>query len=422
MGSEISTANFDPSDFELFHQKLREETKIIMEWFHGDRFDRSEPRCGLELEAWLMDRECNPAPENRAFLEKMNHPLAVPELSKFNFELNILPRKLEGPFISTIRDNLQELWSLCRETADAIGCRVLTAGILPTISDTMLTISNISDSLRFTAMNREILELRKQRPLKIHIEGESERLSVEHHDVMAEAAATSLQLHLQVSPDNATRAYNAAMILSAPSVALAANSPYLFEKRLWEETRIPLFEQAVWAPAFTDKNGRVVSRVTFDTGYARHSLLETFLENLDGFPVILPVIAKDKPEKLFHALLHNGTIWRWNRPLIGWDSNGQPHLRIEHRVQAAGPTITDMAANAAWFYGSMLHLVSEPPGIELELPFEDARANFYSAARHGLRAEITWRKGKRVRLSDVLTEELIPGAARSLYKAGADAR
>ncbi|NTV98694.1 MAG: hypothetical protein HGA70_05995 [Chlorobiaceae bacterium] len=282
--------------------------------------------------------------------------------------------------------------------------------------------TNISDSLRYSAMNREILELRKQKPLKIHIEGEHDQLSITHCDVMAEAAATSFQLHLQVSPDTAARAYNAAMILSAPSVALAANSPYLFGKQLWEETRIPLFEQAVWVPAFTDKNGRIVSRVTFDAGYVRNSLLEPFLENLDGFPVILPVISPDKPEKLSHALLHNGTIWRWNRPLIGWNTDGNPHLRIEHRVQAAGPTISDMVANAAWFYGAMLHLLSEPPGIELELPFEDARANFYNASRLGLGAEVTWREGKRIRLSELLVEELIPGAVRSLEKAGTESR
>jgi gamma-glutamyl:cysteine ligase YbdK (ATP-grasp superfamily) len=420
MGSEISKASFTASDFDRFHQKLREETKVLMEWFRKDRFDHSGHRCGLELEAWLMDSECNPVPENRAFLEKLNHPLAVPELSKFNFELNTLPLSLEGPFIGKMHGELLDLWKLCQQTAASMGYRVLTAGILPTVRNTMLNVMNISSSFRFSAMNREILELRRQVPMKIHIEGEHDHLSVTHSDVMAEAAATSLQLHLQVSPDLAARAYNLAMILSAPSVALAANSPFLFEKQLWEETRIPLFEQAVWAPAFTDKNGRIVSRVTFDAGYARQSLLEAFLENLDGFPVILPVISAEKPEKLFHALLHNGTIWRWNRPLIGWGSGGCPHLRIEHRVQAAGPTITDMTANAAWFYGAMLDHLSDPPGIEHELPFEEARTNFYAAARFGLRAEVTWRKGKRVRLSELITEELIPGAVRSLYKTGVD--
>jgi hypothetical protein len=422
MGSEITIADFNASDFERFHQKLREETKIIMEWFRGDRFDHSGPRCGIELEAWLMDGNFNPAPENGAFLEKLNHPLAFPELSKFNFELNTRPLDLDGHVFRIQHEQLVDLWKLCRTAAGSIGCRVLTAGILPTLCDTMLNISNISVSLRYRAMNREILELRKQQPIKIHIEGEHEQLSLEHDDVMAEAAATSLQLHLQVSPEIAARAYNAAMILSAPSVALASNSPFLFGKQLWEETRIPLFEQSVWVPAFTDKTGRIVSRVTFDAGYVRHSLLEPFLENLDGFPVILPVISSDNPEKLSHALLHNGTIWRWNRPLIGCNADGQPHIRIEHRVQAAGPTMVDMAANAAWFYGAMLHLLSEPPGIELELPFEDARSNFYNAARYGLGAEVTWRNGKRVRLSELLAEELIPGAARSLEKAGIDNR
>ncbi len=420
MGTEIASACFNAGDFDIFHRKLREETKVIMEWFRDDRFDPSGHRCGLELEAWLLDSDCEPAPENRKFLEKLNHPLVVPELSKFNFEINTPPLDLEGRFIGKLHDGLTELWETCREAAASIGCRILSIGMLPTLRDTMLNISNISSSMRYTAMNREILELRRQKPLKIKIEGQREMLGIEHCDVMAEAAATSLQLHLQVSPAIAARAYNIAMMLSAPSVALAANSPFLFGKELWEETRIPLFEQAVWVPAFTDRDGKIVSRVTFDTGYSRHSLLEPFLENLDGFPIILPVISEEKPERLFHALLHNGTIWRWNRPLIGWGPGGKPHLRIEHRVQAAGPTITDMAANAAWFYGATLHLLAEPEGIEHELPFEQAKANFYAAARHGLQAEVTWRKGKRVKLSELLSEELLPGATRSLYKAGVD--
>jgi gamma-glutamyl:cysteine ligase YbdK (ATP-grasp superfamily) len=420
MGTEISSTSFSASDFVLFHQKLMEETKIIMEWFRSNRFDHSDYRCGIELEAWLLDGNCNPAAENSAFLKATAHPLVFPELSKFNFELNTLPLNLHGRFISIINDELTDLWKLCTSKASSIGCRVLTAGILPTLSDTMLNISNISSSLRYSALNREILKSRREKPLKIHIEGERDRLSIEHCDVMAEAATTSLQLHLQVSPEMAARACNLAMILSAPSVALAANSPFLFEKDLWEETRIPLFEQAVWAPAFTDRNGRIVSRVTFDTGYARRSLLEAFLDNLDGFPVILPVISEEKPEKLFHALLHNGTIWRWNRPLIGWGENGKPHLRIEHRVQAAGPSIADMTANAAWYYGAMLHFLSEPPGIELELPFEESRSNFYNAARYGIDTEVTWRNGQRKKLGELIAEVLLPGAAAALDRAGVD--
>jgi hypothetical protein len=56
--------------------------------------------------------------------------------------------------------------------------------------------------------------------------------------------------------------------------------------------------------------------------YARESILECFEANRTRYPVLLPAVMDEPPESLAHLRLHNGTIWRWNRPLIGFDEQG----------------------------------------------------------------------------------------------------
>jgi len=420
MGSEISRTSFSEPDFKRFRENLRKETRLLMDWFSSDVFDSNGDMCGFELEGWLLDETFLPAPRNEEFLRRVNDPLVVPELSKYNFEINADPHPLERGLPGYLDGMLTTLWKTCSAHAEAMGCRVLMTGILPTIQDRMLTLENISSLQRYYALNREILRSRKSRPLNIRIEGNRDLLEVTHNDVMAEAATTSLQIHLQVSPSTAARQYNAAHILSAPIVALAANAPFLFGRELWHETRIPLFEQAVMLPSFCDKNGRVISRVTFGRDYARESLLEVFLENLDGFPVLLPVTYDEEVSSLKHLKLHNGTIWRWNRPLIGVDGSGIPHLRIEHRTPSAGPTVPDVVANVLFFFGAIHYLLEKDPPPEKEISFEEVRKNFYRAAKDGLDAVITWTGGKTCSVKELLLEELLPGAAKALAKKGLD--
>ncbi|NTW83231.1 MAG: hypothetical protein HGB36_07665 [Chlorobiaceae bacterium] len=418
MGSEIAKTEFSEEDFRQFQQNLRKETRILMEWFSSDLFDKHQEMCGFELEGWLIDQHCAPTPRNEEFLRRVSNPLVVPELSKYNFELNIAPHPLDRRLPVFLKNEMQKLWSICTSNARDMGCNTLMTGILPTLQDWMLTLRNISSLQRFHALNREILRTRSCHPLKIHIEGTNDSLEVVHHDVMAEAATTSLQIHFQVPVSKAAAVYNISHVLSAPIVALTANSPFLFGRELWDETRIPLFEQAVKSPAFVDLSGRMVSRVTFGRDYVRKSLKEVFLENLDGFPVLLPVTFDDDLSQLNHLRLHNGTIWRWNRPLIGFGEDGRPHLRIEHRVPPAGPSIPDIVANILFFYGAVLHLLPEVP--QAAISFEQARANFYAASRFGLDSMVTWSSGNAMPVDTLLLQQLIPGAMLALAGRGFD--
>lgn len=418
MGSEITTSAFSENDFRRFQQHLKKETLQLMEWFSTEQFEKHRMMCGIELEGWLIDEQFNPAPRNKEFLGRVDSPLVVAELSKYNFEINTPPHPLDRNLPQFLRDQLGNVWNVCSSHAHAMGCRTLMTGILPTLENSMLTLQNMSELKRFHALNCEILRARSLHPLRIRIEGAHDQLEVVHHDVMAEAATTSLQIHFQVPFSKAAAFYNVAQVLSAPMVALTANAPFLFGRELWDETRIPLFEQAVRTPAFVDLSGRMISRVTFGRDYVRNSLKELFLENLDGFPVLLPVNCDEECSPLSHLRLHNGTIWRWNRPLIGFGDDGYPHLRIEHRVPPAGPSIPDVIANILFFYGAMIHLQPEVP--QATIPFEQARSNFYAAARSGLDARVIWTSGKPMPVSDLLMQHLIPGAILALSELGID--
>ena len=412
MGQEINTLRFKQRDFERYQQGLAREMSLLHSWFMESRFSNRAAIGGLELEAWLIDADGAPQPINEAYLKRLAMPTVVPELSRFNIELNVAPQFLAGKGLEDLEQELRATWQRCGETATDMDAAVLAVGILPTVADHHLVAANMSAMQRYHALNEQVLRIRKGRALNLNIVGR-EHLHSQHHDVMLEAAATSLQIHLQVTADNAVRHYNAAIIASAPLVAAAANSPYLFGKDLWDETRIPLFEQAV-------DLGAPARRVTFGSGYAQGSLECCFHENSEHYPILLPLCFDEPPERMAHLRLHNGTVWRWNRPLLGFDDDGTPHLRIEHRVIPAGPTFRDMLANIAFFYGLCTALAARPSGPETLLPFATARDNFYEAARRGLDSVVHWEDGKRWPVTQLLQKELLPLARTGLEQLGVD--
>lgn len=414
MGQEISRSTFTREDFQRFQACLHQETALLADRFQRKGFAATGGIGGFEIEAWLVDRRGHPAPLNQLFLEKMDHPLVVPELSVFNIELNTPPLSLHGSALRRMHANLENLWQRCQRAAAELDAAVMLIGILPTLRDPDLTLEHMSDQQRYRAINDQILLRRHGQPMELAIHG-VESLCLRQSNVMLEAAATSFQTHLQVTVDQAVAFFNATLLLSAPMVAVTANSPLLFGKHLWEETRIPLFEQAVALPGGMRSNDPTCRRVTFGDGYIRESLLELFTENLMRYPPLLPVDLSAEPDdRMPHLRLHNGTIWRWNRPLLGFEPDGTPHLRIEHRVMPAGPSIPDTIANAALYYGLVHGLARALPPVETVLSFAQCRANFYAAARDGLRADVVWLDGQRWPLRQLLLEKLLPLARREL--------
>lgn len=417
MGQEISGANFTTAEFRGFLDRLAAETEQLFE--HARRGDFADPRyrIGFELEAWLLDHTGSPNAVNERFLQRLNDPLVVPELSRFNVELNGPPIDAGAGMLDTLEAGLSATWARCQQVAHGMDSVLAVIGILPTIREADLCLANMSALNRYNVLNAQVLRQRDGAPIHIDIDGE-DRLVLERRDVMLEAATTSFQLHLQVPFVLAARHYNAALIASAPLLAVAENSPLLFGKRLWRETRVPLFEQAIELGGYGGLADSDVRRVGFGRGYVAGDLLELFRENLADFPVLLPVALSEPPERYPHVRLHNGCIWRWLRPLIGFDARGTPHVRLEQRVLPAGPTLLDMLANSAFHFGltHALACAQRPP--EEGLSYADARANFYAAARAGLGARLRWLDGEPHATPGLILDHCLPLARRGLEDFG----
>ena len=418
MGRDISTSAFTEADFEAFSQRLHAETELLAGWFADDRLADTHPVGGFELEAWLADTTGRPAALNERLLEALQDPLLTHELAQFNIELNTTPRTLRDGALRAMERDLATTWARTRTAAAALGAQLIAIGILPTVRQDDLGHGAMTPSPRYAALNDQVLRQREERPLRIDICGR-ERLRTDHPDVMLESAATSFQIHMQVPASRAADYYNAALLVSGPLVAASANSPYLFGRDLWDETRIPLFEQAVESGGVGGAAQGPSRRVGFGTGYVRESLIETFRENEQHFPVLLPIAMEPADGPLAHLQLHNGTIWRWNRPLVGIDDAGNPHVRIEHRVVPGGPSATDAIANAALFYGLTRYFASDPdyrPAGLLSFPV--ARDNFYACARHGLGARVRWADDGIYPVARLILRTLLPCARFGLSDLG----
>lgn len=416
MGQEIDRIQFSKEDFTRFSRQLHEETRLLGDAMRAGRFSEHLPYvAGVEIEGWLLDRHYFPIADNQRFLSVLGDPLVVPELSRFNIEMNCLPRPLVGDVFSQLKGDLEPLWQRCLDAAHACENTLLLIGILPTLRENDLSMANVSPLNRYYALNDQVMRSRGGQPVRLDIRGQ-DHLQLEHGDVMLEAGATSFQLHLQMPFSQATRTYNAAQLMAAPMVAVAANSPYLFGHDLWSETRVPLFEQSV--DSLTTSKAH--ARVTFGHAWMQESPFEQFADNLERYTPLLPLQCSPDPSLYSHVRLHNGTVWRWNRLLLGENADGTPHVRLEHRVMPAGPTFIDMLANAAFFYGATHALAQLEQPIEQRLEFVAAHDNFYSAAREGLSAQLHWIDGSTRTAAQIISDDLLPLAQAGLLAQGVD--
>jgi hypothetical protein len=381
MGEEIGSTAFAAADYAAFRARLAAETALLEQWCADGALSDAGYTWGFEVEAWLLDHNFFPNPVNEALLAGIDDADVVPELSRFNVELNTAVREFTPATLSGAEAALAGLWQRCNRVAHGLDTHLVLIGTLPTIRDADLCLGNISPLKRFHALNNALLR-HSGGHIDVAIDGE-ESLRSRHADVMLEAAATSFQVHLKTPARVAHAYYNASLALSAPILAVSVNAPILFDHLLQAETRIPLFEQSIAGlHAARDHS----ARVSFGSAYLDHSIAACFRENLETYPVLLPILFDESPQRLRHLALHNGTVWRWNRPLAGREADGSPHVRLEHRPLPAGPSIVDMIANAALYLGLVHEQVAS--GRPLPCDFQGARANFYVAARDGLAATL----------------------------------
>lgn len=418
MGKEINAKGYTDKQMEVFTQKLKTETEILKSWFDKKLFKVNSFKTGIELEAWLTNENMLPDPYSVEFLNKINDEQIVPEIARFNFEINSTPYSLTGDVFSKLNRELDTLWQKCERIAKEDEKHALLIGTLPTLRAHMLEMKYLSPQNRYAVMNDQVMKLRDRKPMYIRLEGR-DNLYMYMDSVISECAATSLQIHLSVNQDEAKRYYNASMIASPFLIALSANSPYFFGKELWDESRIAIFEQAVDLEAKCF-DGKTVKRVTLGSGYIKESLFELYEENRDDYPLLLAEDCGDCAEELKHLNLHNGTVWRWTRPIVGVDEDGTPHLRIEQRTPSAGPTVIDSIANTAFFIGLVDYLASMEIPPEDVITFDEAIHNFYKASRQSFYCQVRWVDGKLHDIKDLLQFEIFPNVKKALLKRGID--
>jgi CBS domain-containing protein len=390
-------------------------------------FETDVTRIGAEQEMFLVDASWQPAPDAVAVLAAIADGHFTTEVGAFNLELNLDPQVFTSDCLSRVEAQLDQLLTVARACAGAAGLGVVLAGILPTIRKGDLSLENMVQNPRYLALNTALMSLRGE-AYELHIKGTDE-LRVRQESVMAEACNASFQVHLQVTPDSFVNLYNIAQLLAGPVLACATNSPLLFGKRLWAETRIALFEQSVDTRRPGHHLRERSARVTFGTDWVRSSVIDLYKEDITRFR---PVLAPDEYVDPFSELvagrapsldalrLHTGTVWRWNRACYGI-TDGVPHLRIENRVLPSGPSVVDEVANAAFWLGLMRALGDRHPEVSRTMPFEQVRSNFVAAARQGLAAKLTWLDGSEVAADALALDVLLPLADDGLATVGVDA-
>jgi gamma-glutamylcysteine synthetase len=281
----------------------------------------------------------------------------------------------------------------------------------------------MSANARFRVLNEQIFAARGE-DMGISIEG-AEQLLTHTDSITPEAACTSVQLHIQVSPDAFANYWNAAQAIAGVQVALAANSPFLFGRQLWHETRITLFEQATDTRPTELKEQGVRPRVWFGERWIT-SVFDLFEENIRYFPALLPICEDEDPlevldgggcPQLAEMSLHNGTIYRWNRPVYAV-VDGTPHLRVENRVLPAGPSVADVMANSAFYYGLVRTLAEAERPIWTQMSFATASDNLHEAARNGLGAHLYWPGLGEAPVAELVLRRLLPMAREGLNRWG----
>ncbi len=425
MGKDVAHGSFSREDRARYRQKVRRCLDVFAMMLNDFHFDADRPTTGLEIELNLIDGEYQPAMRNAEVLANIADPQFQTELGQFNLEINVRPRLIAGNGFVEYESEVRASLNHADERASKSDANLVLIGILPTLMQAHTILENLSSNPRYRVLNEQIVAARGE-DIALDIRG-GERLQAYTDSIAPEAACTSVQFHLQVAPEAFASYWNAAQAVAGVQVAVGANSPYLFGKQLWQETRIALFEQATDTRSDELKAQGVRPRVWFGERWIT-SIFDLFEENVRYFPPLLPICDDEDPVEVLHAggvprlselRLHNGTVYRWNRPVYDI-MNGRPHLRVENRTLPAGPTVVDLLANAAFYFGLVRQLSEADRPIWTRLPFSVAEENFHVAARGGIEASVWWPGRGEIAVTDLVLEKLLPSAYDGLDRFGVE--
>ncbi|MBU3705771.1 MAG: glutamate--cysteine ligase [Mycobacterium sp.] len=421
MGDEVLHSSYGRAERLAYRRKVQLCLDVFETMLAESSFEFDRPLTGMEIECNLVNSDYQPAMSNQEVLAAIADPAYQTELGAYNIEFNVPPRPLPGRTALELESEIRASLNAAEIKAASDGAHIVMIGILPTLMPEHLTGSWMSPSLRYQALNDSIFTARGE-DILIDITG-AERLCVHAESIAPESACTSMQLHLQVSPADFANNWNAAQVIAGPQIALGANSPYFFGRQLWAETRIELFAQATDTRPEELKAQGVRPRVWFGERWIT-SIFDLFEENVRYFPSLLPEISEEDPLAELSAgripllpelRLHNGTVYRWNRPVYDV-VGGRPHLRVENRVLPAGPTVVDMMANAAFYYGLLRTISEEERPLWTKMSFAAAQDNFIEAARNGMAARLYWPGLGEVTPDELVLRHLLPMADEGLRR------
>lgn len=413
-----------------FVRNLLRDVQAFEYMLENDWFEDDIVRIGAEQEMCLVDAKTfKPATINMEVLENLKqYPWVGTELAKFNLETNLDPRVFTGTCLRDMEAENRYYIDTIRAELKNWNADVILTGILPTLRKIDLEMHNLTPKPRYFALMDSINSQLIGSSYELRMTGIDE-LSVKHDSPLLEACNTSFQIHLQVKPKEFVTLYNIAQALAAPTMAIAANSPIVFGKRLWHESRIAMFQQSLDIRTSHDHMRERSPRVSFGTGWLEDSIMEIYKEDIARFRVLLSAEQEEDSLKIIESglvprlralLVHNSTVYRWNRPCYGISDNGKPHLRIENRVLPAGPTSVDAVANAAFWLGAMMGMKDHCPDIRQNLSWEDVRDNFAKAAQFGIDTQFNWFGEKKISAPELVLNELLPIARKGLESQNVD--
>lgn len=424
MGEQNVNKMNSKAEMQVFVKHLLNDVKALETMLEDGWFETDTLRIGAEQEMFMVNnRTFKPALIAVEVLEQLKeYEWVGTELAKFNLETNLSPREFTGSCFSDMEKENNFQLSIIRKKLEEFEAKVVLTGILPTLNKFDLKLTNLTPKDRYMALIEAFNDMLIASAYELRLQGIDELL-VKHDSPLLEACNTSFQVHMQTTPKDFVKHYNIAQTLCAPVIAMAANSPIVFGRRLWHESRIALFQQALDTRTSTEHMRDRSPRVSFGKGWLRNSILDIYKEDISRFRVImtgdnyddsLAMVAKKKVPKLKALQIHNSTVYRWNRPCYGISENGMPHLRIENRVIPSGPTVVDEIANAAFWLGLMTGMSDQYKDITKLISWEDVRDNFGKAAQFGIDTKFTWLKDKKVTPTELALEELVPMAEHGL--------
>jgi CBS domain-containing protein/gamma-glutamylcysteine synthetase len=411
-----------------FVSNLLQDMQALEYMLHNQFFETGITRIGAEQEMCIIQKKSfKAAPIALEIMDLLqDKPWLDTELAKFNLEINLDPRVFTGSALKDMEEETNEKLQIIKTELAHFQSDILLTGILPTLHKNDLESHNLTPRERYKLLVESLSAQLLGQAFELRIQGIDELL-LRSHTPLLEAANTSFQVHLQVDPENFVTYYNIAQALTAPVLGISANSPIVFGRRLWHESRIALFQQALDVRTTNEHMRERSPRVNFGSDWVHNSILDIYREDIARFrSLIYPetnensmetVLAGNIP-RLSALQVHNSTVYRWNRPCYGISDTGKPHLRIENRVLPAGPTVVDEIANAALWLGAVVGCAKEWGDIRKKMSWEDVRDNFEKAARFGMDSKFTWFKDKKITVTDLVQHELIPLAKEGLASQG----